>query len=447
MRRESGASISSASPSADSVCELAGAAGAIARLAQSFDPSTLSVFEAEVALSYATEALNRWSYLQGALASRLASFSTHEGEGERSAAHQIARRTGNSVGQAFRLLDTASKVAASPELAEAASSGKLSARQAELIADATSANSEALPSLLDTARSSTLADLRRSCTAAKAAVADREARRRQIHARRYLRTFTDSDGGWNLHVRNNPEVGAQIEAAICDIADVKFTQARQAGVREAPEAYRADALEDLARGHWVRRGAVEGGGGGQARRAGDDQDKAITAPRRTPRTSANAKVIVRIDLDTLLRGYPIDGETCEIAGLGPIARSAVVDMIDSGDPFLTAVATKAETVVGVAHLGRHPTARQMTALQWLYPTCAVEGCTASTHLEADHRVDWADSHVTLVDLMDRLCTHHHDVKSQSGWALVEGTGKRAFVSPGDPRHPRYSVKRAPPKAA
>ena len=180
---------------------------------------------------------------------------------------------------------------------------------------------------------------------------------------------------------------------------------------------------------------------------GDNPQPISTTPHRAPRTSANAKIIVRIDLDTLLRGFPIDGETCDIAGLGPIARSVVLDMIESGDPFLTAVATKGETVIGVAHLGRHPTARQMTALQWLYPTCAVEGCTASSHLEADHRVDWADSHVTLVELMDRLCTHHHDLKSKSGWALVEGSGKRAFVSPGDPRHPRYAVKRAPPRAA
>ncbi|MFN2502792.1 MAG: hypothetical protein ABR540_00890 [Acidimicrobiales bacterium] len=86
-------------------------------------------------------------------------------------------------------------------------------------------------------------------------------------------------------------------------------------------------------------------------------------------------------------------------------------------------------VVGVAHLGRRPTASQQTALEWLYPTCAVEGCSAGTWLENDHRVDWATSHVTVLDLLDRLCRHHHDLKSLDGWALVHGRGKRPFVHP------------------
>ena len=33
------------------------------------------------------------------------------------------------------------------------------------------------------------------------------------------------------------------------------------------------------------------------------------------------------------------------------------------------------------------------------------------------------------------------LKSHQGWRLVEGTGRRAFVSPDDPRHPR---NRPPP---
>ncbi|MGI8808249.1 MAG: hypothetical protein ACR2KK_10475, partial [Acidimicrobiales bacterium] len=107
----------------------------------------------------------------------------------------------------------------------------------------------------------------------------------------------------------------------------------------------------------------------------------------------------------------------------------------TGDPFLAAVVTRGEQVLGVAHLGRRPTASQQTALEWLYPTCAVEGCSSLTWLENDHRVDWASSHITVLDLLDRLCSHHHDLKSLDGWKLVAGHGKRAFVPPDDPRHP------------
>ena len=115
------------------------------------------------------------------------------------------------------------------------------------------------------------------------------------------------------------------------------------------------------------------------------------------------------------------------------------------DPFLAAVVTRGAQVVGVAHLGRRPNVLQQTALEWLYPSCAAEGCSASTWLETDHRLDWATSHLTVLDLLDRLCSHHHDLKSLDGWALVEGRGTRAFVPPDDPRHPRHA--HAPPAAA
>ncbi len=80
---------------------------------------------------------------------------------------------------------------------------------------------------------------------------------------------------------------------------------------------------------------------------------------------------MRVDLSALLRGHPVSGELAELVGFGPVAVSVIRDMIDSGDPFLTAVATKGVDVVSVAHLGRRPTAHQQTALEWLYPTCAV----------------------------------------------------------------------------
>src|SRR5439155_25916052 len=110
--------------------------------------------------------------------------------------------------------------------------------------------------------------------------------------------------------------------------------------------YGADAMAELA-----RRGAAGG----------------VADPKHR---HADAKVLVRVDFDALLGGYPIDGETCELVGYGPVAVSAVKDMIDSGNPFLVAIATKGVDVVGVAHLGRKFTAAQVSALQWRDPTCA-----------------------------------------------------------------------------
>jgi hypothetical protein len=109
-----------------------------------------------------------------------------------------------------------------------------------------------------------------------------------------------------------------------------------------------------------------------------------------------------------------------------------------------------EKVVGVAHLGRRANAKQQSALEWLYPTCAVEGCTRSTFLENDHREDWANTHLTVLDWLDRPCAHHHKLKTHHGWALVEGNGRRPMVPPDDPRHPRHHERaqaNGPPAAA
>ena len=156
-------------------------------------------------------------------------------------------------------------------------------------------------------------------------------------------------------------------------------------------------------------------------------------------------MLVRVDLAALLRGYPVGDETCEIAGYGPVAVSAVREMLETRDPFLAAIVTRGEAVVGVAHLGRRANARQQSALEWLYPTCAVDGCNALSFLENDHREDWARTGITVFDLLDRLCSHHHRLKTTEGWALVTGQGKRSFVSPGDPRHPKLA--HGPPAAA
>jgi hypothetical protein len=266
-----------------------------------------------------------------------------------------------------------------------------------------------------------LAELREECARTTAAARpDPEARRRAIHAGRFLRSRTDAEGAWHLHMRDNPEVGAQIMAAIEPIRDRLFRDARKQGRREGAQAYAADALAELA-------------------------GTGTTGTAKPSRS--RAKTLVRIDLAALLRGRAVEGEVCEIAGFGPVAVSAVRELLQSGDPFLAAVVTNGEAVVGVAHLGRRPNAVQQSALEWLYPTCAAEGCSASTWLEYDHRVEWATSHLTVFDLLDRLCSHHHDLKSLDGWRLVDGHGKRPFVAPDDPRHPRHARAHAPPSAA
>ena len=120
--------------------------------------------------------------------------------------------------------------------------------------------------------------------------------------------------------------------------------------------------------------------------------------------------------------------------MGPIPVSVARDLL--GDAILKLVITKGVDVANVTHLGRSPTVAQQVALWWLSPMCTNEDCTRTWRLENDHRIGWAETQRTRVDELDPLCEHEHDLKTYFGWSLVPGKGRRAFVPPDDPRHPK-----------
>jgi hypothetical protein len=152
----------------------------------------------------------------------------------------------------------------------------------------------------------------------------------------------------------------------------------------------------------------------------------MTMSKEGGSSKSPAKVIVRVDLSALRRGTTVPGEVCEIAGFGPI--SVAEAMRHMNDAFLALVCTKGKDVINVVHLGRQFTEHQKTALEWRDPECPVKGCSSTVRLERDHREDWADTYVTRVPAADRLCHHHHQLKT-AGWRLEDGTGKRRLLPP------------------
>jgi hypothetical protein len=263
------------------------------------------------------------------------------------------------------------------------------------------------------AKQSSLGELRDECARVKAAAEpDPEARHEEIRKSRFARKYRCADGAGEVRYRSTAEEVAEFWAVLHGCAERIFQAAHKEGRRESAEAYAADAMLSMAR-------AVAGGSDG------DGQSRPVPA-----------KVIVRVDWDALVRGWPLDGETCEIPGVGPVPVSVVNAMIGSS-AFLAVVLTRGADVVNVAHLGRRFTAAQVTGLEWKDPTCAVLGCNCGWRLEKDHRADWADTKVTMLAHADRLCGYHHDLKTRRGWRLVDGVGKRRMVPPEDPDHPRH----------
>jgi hypothetical protein len=376
----------------------------------SFDASVLDGRSAKTAVEHASRIAKAAQAVVAQAAARADACRAFDGGGK-SSAHELAQLTGGSVGEAVSAINSGRRLADQPDVADAARKGDLSPQQTAAISEALATNPSANAGrLLGKARQGSLRELRDECDRVKAAGDDDpEARRKRIHDERLMRRVNHGDGSAGVVLRGNPEDVARIFATIAPKRDELFASARREGRKERSEALDYDALLATLQAKTTAKGA---GGGGQ-----------------------RAKILVRADLDTLLRGYPIDGEVCEIAGYGPIAVSAVNDLL-AADGFLAAIVTKGEKVTGVAHLGRQPRAIQDSALEWLDPICAREGCS-QPWVQRDHRLEWAKSKVTLVDLMDRLCAHDHDLKTRFGWALVPGRGKRPMVPPDDPRHPGH----------
>lgn len=373
-------------------------------LATSFRPELLARADLEAIVVIAGRIAKAMTTVANLAAARLGEVSQSR-TGQRQARQHLAAATGVGIGRAGARIDAARKISSCPEADAAARGGQLSDDQALLLSDAIADNPDCAGRLVDKARTASLRELADEVARARAEDRDQEQRRQAVRAARSLRSWTNSDGTWHMHAEGLPEDGARVMAAIRREVDTIFRDARAHGRHEKAEAYAFDGLAALAGGNGTKKG---------------------------PRTD----ILVRVDLSALLRGYQVAGETCEIVGFGPVSAQAVVDMMDCGDPFLKAIVTKASDVVSVTHLGRRPNAFQASALDWLFPTCAAQGCpTRAEHLQSDHREDWSRTHVTVLHLLDRLCRFHHDLKTYEGWSLLPGRGKRPFVPPTDERHP------------
>ena len=452
----------------------------IAAFAGQFDARSLTPAQAGEVVELCARIEASAASIKALAAARSGEGNGWERCGYRSPAEQLADQAGMSPGAAKRALETGRRMVNQPEVAQAALAGELSLEQAAAVSDGAAANPAKAAELIEKAKHSSLPELNDAVAQVKADSTDQEERRKARHAKRSLRRWTDRDGALNARMYGHPEDGALLWRMLDPIRRRLNILRREAGCpNDSLDALDYDALMTMA--------SVAVGKDGELSltdlvalglfpqfdpsflpasaeavanptrvltdrfEATDSHftDVADQRPSPAPRGGRTKKLagsplrlMIRVDLDSLLRGVPLAGELCEIAGYGPVPVSVIEDLIATENPFIIGLLTKGEALVGVYHHGRHPNAYQRSALDFLHPTCAAEGCSSRAGLQYDHRRDFSKTKITAFDLLDRLCRHHHDLKTHQGWALVEGRGKRAFVPPDDPRHPGFGA--APP---
>lgn len=391
--------------------------------------------------------LERVAGALGAMAARrVADSNAWTREGDRSPAHWVARQTGVSVGAASATIDLTARLDRLPEVDHAVRTGRLSAPQAKEVVAAAAADPKSETKLVELAGTASLGELKVECAKVKAAAEpNEEERRNKIHRTRRFRHWTDADGAFAFAGRTTADQRARLLASLEPYRKQIFDDARRHGRRESQDAYAMDARAALAQSRSPEAVAPRGNPSAAApcdtataSHSVTSADQATGPPESAATVGPNARVHVRVDHSALVRGTVAGGETCEIAGVGPVPVATAKAMMN--DAFLATIVTDGVDVQAVAHLGRTIPAHVRTALMERDPRCVVPGCTVTEHLEIDHLVPFAEGGPTALANLARLCSFHHDQKTYSGYRLVGAPGRFKWEAPARSNRP----ERPPP---
>jgi hypothetical protein len=392
----------------------------IKRFVGSFEPGLYSGDDAKTLVRVFSEIKHAATSGIMLAARRVEETHRFEQEGHKAAPTFLASITGESVGSAASMLETAKSIEAHPAIEQAFRSGLLSEAKAKQIASAADARPDQAENLLDAAEQMELASLRRHCADIRqSALSENDSvdRYEQMRRRRYCRMWTDQEGFGRLEARLTPDALSVLSACLEPFQTEVFDRARKEGLHEPRHAYAADALVAMAK----------------ASRSGDGSSKGVTLVR------------VRVDLGALLRGQTEPGETCEIPGLAPLPVALVRQIL--GDSLLELVMTEGKDVKTVCTNSRYIRRALRVALEERDQTCCVPECEMSDPLEIDHRSDYSKGGETSLENLARLCPYHHHLKTHRGWRLEGGPGSWRFVRPDPPPrsdHPQHHDHREQP---
>ena len=378
----------------------------LANYVAAFEADTLLASDAETAVRDAAAIANLASTVQMLAAKRVADSPHWRHRGHRTPAEWLAAQTKSSVGEAFGSLETAEKLADCPGVEAKVRAGELSAPQARALAKAVSVDPAAESRLLGVAETDGLGKLRDECRAVANTGEDADVRHARLHRERSVRHWTDDDGAFRLAAKLTSDAGAKLLGALAPFEQAAFDRARADGRHEPHEAFRADALVDLA----------------EASLSGQSGAK---SPCRKP------SFTVLVDAAAFLRGDAHPGETCEIPGVGPVPVSLLHEQADAAAWHI--LATDGVDIRVYCSLTRHIPNSLRVALEARDRECVVPGCNVTTGLEIDHILPLECGGVTAHVNLARLCHHHHhEMKHRRGWILGGGPGAWTFTPPEHP---------------
>jgi hypothetical protein len=352
-------------------------------------------------------------------------------EGKRSTADWDAEKTGTTPGAARAKLDTSKRLHEQPGVDEALAKGELSGEQANAISGAAGADPSAERKLLDDARSKSVKDLRRECDRVRArAHPDPAARRKAIHAGRFCRSWTDAEGGHNVHLRGLPEDFAAVEAVVAKYRHAAFEAARKAGRYDPSDAISYDGWIAYLLAAIGATPATATAPAPAPERFDLPPAKSVVSVVSPPKGArlVETKTFIHIDFETLRTGRTHPGTICDIDGYGPVDLDWVRQHI--GESFVVMLLKDGPRIVDLVHIGRSATAEQRSAKEAEGIHCERPGCGCTHNLELHHVHAWSPTRETIVKYLAWLCGHDHDLITLHGHELERGpTGDWIWITP------------------
>ncbi len=347
------------------------------------------------------------------------------GSSASSAATWLANATGSSVGEAIRATNTSRNLSGLDATEEALRDGLLSAQQVSEITDAAVEAPLDEKSLLELSQNGTFEALRKKARQVKAAASQDLERAEKQRSLRKARRWTDSDGMRCYGISLTPEQAASFEPTWDHFCNQVFKDAYASGVKESHEAYATDALVLMAKAARINGAGDPVAHGNGDTQVGDNLDSGVRADNRS---SVTAHALLLIDASAFHRGYTVSGETCEVAGVGPIDVASAKNLF--GDAIVDIIIKDGVDVRTVAHGGRTANRRQKAALlvNW---ECEIKGCNVTRNLDIDHIISYAMSGITDLEHLGPKCRWHHGLKTYKGWrdGPRDKDGKRTLIPP------------------
>jgi hypothetical protein len=150
-----------------------------------------------------------------------------------------------------------------------------------------------------------------------------------------------------------------------------------------------------------------------------------------------ATVVVHAELDAVL-----DGDGNALIEDGPVIGGTTLQRLLCNARMQTVVEHRDGTVRGVGRLSREPAPWMIRQLRHRDATCRFPGCDARRFTQAHHIEWWSHGGRTELDNLVLVCTFHHKLVHEHGWALTrDDDGELTWT------RPRIARSRAGPNAA